>query len=111
MLRRDCTEFFAGIGFRQPPAHELSTTHSPCSSLHARLAECIATPAGRLLPHPFTLDPLSKLSCRATFALSMGRNTFCCGYSHTSVTCCAPSLAVSWGSVAWLLKPGVGKFL
>lgn len=55
--------------FRQPPAHEQSTTHSPCSSLHACLAECIVLHP-LVGPYPtllFTLDPLSKLSCRATF--------------------------------------------
>jgi len=31
-----------------------SATLSPCSQLHARLAGCIAAPAGGLLPHPFT---------------------------------------------------------
>ena len=31
-----------------------SLTHSPCSRLHARLAGRISTPAGGLLPHPFS---------------------------------------------------------
>jgi len=32
-------------------------THSPCSQLHARLADCISATAGGLLPHPFTPYP------------------------------------------------------
>jgi hypothetical protein len=34
--------------------HYSSMTLSPCSQPHARLAEYIAVPAGRLLPYPFT---------------------------------------------------------
>ncbi|MEM7131162.1 MAG: hypothetical protein AAF702_32875 [Chloroflexota bacterium] len=39
---------------QQLPKAATSQTHSPCSQLHARLAEIITDSAGRPLPHPFT---------------------------------------------------------
>ena len=43
-----CDEILSPVGYK---------THSPCSQLHARLAEIIADPAGGLLPHRFTPYP------------------------------------------------------
>ena len=66
-------------------------THSPCSLLHARLADFVSETAGGLLPHPFT--PYH----------TYGGSTLCCGCSHMSVTSHAPPLTVSWGNIPTML--------